>query len=297
MKKIIFCLACNLLRWSSLPWFMREVHARRKVTIINYHNPDPNIFEKHARFYSRHYSFVSIDQVVESLENGTFSRLPPKSLLITFDDGYANNARLISIIQRYRIPAVIYVVAGVVGTHRHFWFSKLPRYGKEKKILKSIPDSERRARMRFKYSHWDEKEYDEPMALSVKQLNAFVDSGCTIGSHSLFHPLLDLCDEQIGFQECRLSRERLEALIGKPVVHFALPNGNFNEKVLDWVRRAGYRSCRTTLRGWVTQTTSPFSLPDFGVADTADTKKAEIQVCGLWNILKNLVNRLWTFSS
>ncbi|MCD6474799.1 MAG: hypothetical protein J7K85_00880, partial [Anaerolineaceae bacterium] len=82
MKKIVFYLACCLLRWCGLPWFFREVYARHKVTIINYHNPGPEVFASHIRYFSRHYSFVSIDQVIDALEQKEFSTLPVKPLLI-----------------------------------------------------------------------------------------------------------------------------------------------------------------------------------------------------------------------
>jgi len=290
MKEFIFRLTCHLLNWSGLPWLIREVYARQKITIVNYHNPTPDIFEEHVKFYVRNYSFVSIDMVAATLKEGTISHLPPKPLLITFDDGYAGNAHLIDILKRYRIPAVIYAVAGVVGTHRHYWFDKLPHHGQAMHTLKNIPDSERRMRMQLDYDHWDEKEYDNAVALSSEELDAFLGSEGTVASHTLFHPLLDQCQEDVGFYECQMSKDYLESLLGRPVVHFALPNGNYNESVLDWVRRSGYGTCRTTSPGWVTPKTSPFRLPVFGISDTADSEKAAIQACGLWSVLKALRN-------
>ena len=283
-------LICCLLNRSGLPWLIREVYARRKVTIVNYHNPKYDVFEEHAKFYVRNYSFVSIDMVVAALKEGTISKLPPKPLLVTFDDGYAGNAHLIDIFKRYRIPAVIYAVAGVVNTQRHFWFDKLLHHGQAMQTLKRIEDSKRRIRMELDYNHWDEKKYDNPVALSSVELNAFLDSGGLVGSHTIFHPLLDRCQEEVGVYECRKSKDILEALLVRPVVHFALPNGNVNERVLDWVRRAGYCTCRTTSPGWVTPKTSPFLLPVFGIADTADSGKAAVQACGLWSLFKILRN-------
>jgi peptidoglycan/xylan/chitin deacetylase (PgdA/CDA1 family) len=286
MKEVLVRLICHLLNWSGLPWLIREVYARRKITIINYHDPKPDVFEEHAEFYIRNYSFVSIDMVVTALTERNVSKLPPKPLLLTFDDGYAGNVHLIDILKRYRIPAVIYAVAGMINTQRHFWFDKLPHQGQSMLTLKRVSDSERRLRMRVDYNHWDEKEYNRPVALSREELNAFLDSGGSVASHTVFHPLLDNCQEEVGFYECRMSKDLLETLLGRPVVHFALPNGNFNERVLDWVRRAGYVTCRTTSPGWVTPKTSPFLLPVFGIADTADSEKAAVQACGLWSIFK-----------
>jgi len=284
-------IICRLLCWSGLPWFIREVYARRKVTIVNYHNPKPDLFEKHLQYYRGHYTFVNIDQVIGAIKNRTFSQLPIKSLLLVFDDGYIENVDLFPILQRYRVPAVIYVVAGVVNTMRDFWFDRLPHHSEAMRNLKDLPDDERRMKLKNDYNHWDEKEYGRQSALSSDQLKSFVDIGGTVGSHTLFHPLLDHCKPDVGFWECSESRDRLENLVGKPVVHFALPNGNGNEEVLDWVRRSGYHSCRANYPGWVTSKTSPFFLPNFNISDSADIYKAEIQACGLWYIFKRLLKK------
>lgn len=288
MKEILLRLACRLLNWSGLPWLIREVYARHKVTIVNYHNPQPDVFEQHVCFYAHHYSFVSIDQVVDAIEKQDFSNLPPKPLLITFDDGYADNALLFPILQLYRIPAVIYAVAGVVGTNRRFWFDLLPHYSNAMNLLKTASDEERRNILKRDYDHWDEKEYDAPVALSQAQLSKFIRSTGTVGSHTKFHPFLDKCEEDAGLQECVASRESLEAMTGLPVLHFALPNGNGDERVMDWVRRAGYRSCRTTSPGWVTKRTDPFSIPNYGVADNATVASLPLRVTGIYCFLRKL---------
>ena len=292
MKTAFINILCFLLRWSGLVWLVREIYARRKITIINYHNPKADIFAAHARYFARHYSFVSIDQVVDALEKGEFAGLPPKPLLITFDDGYAGNALLFPILREYQIPTVIYVVAGVVGTRRHFWFDKLPHQSKDMNEMKNISDGERRQRLRLHYNHWDEKEYKQRMALSDKELKEFVSLGGTLGSHTLFHPLLDRCTAEVGIDECQKSRAILETIAGKPVKHFALPNGNVDEKVQNWIRQAGYRSCRTTKPGWAVRDTAPCNLPVFGISDSAGTDKAAIQACGVWNMIRSCLRYL-----
>ena len=55
-------VACFFLRLTGLPWFLREVYARHKVTIINYHNPREEICSKHLQYFDKHYSFISIDE-------------------------------------------------------------------------------------------------------------------------------------------------------------------------------------------------------------------------------------------
>jgi len=277
---------CRILRLSGLPWLMREVYARRTITIVNYHDPAPEVFERHIRVFSRVYSFIGIEDLASALTAGDFSALPAKPLLVTFDDGHAGNARLFETLRRYRVPAVIYAVAGVVGTRRAFWFDRLPHGNRAMRQLKALPDADRRAALREEYAHSDEKEYAFRSALSVEALGEFLRLGGTVGSHTMFHPLLAQCDEATGNAECRVSRTHLEKLLEISVRHFALPNGSADARTRAWVRAAGYATCRSIEPGWVTPKSDPLDLPNFGVADNAGPSKALIQASGLWDILK-----------
>ena len=270
---------------------IREIYARHKVTIINYHNPSPEVFEKHLALFKRCYSFVSIDQVFDALIKNNFSILPPKPLLITLDDGHIGNALLLGIIKKYDLPAVIYAVAGIVGTKHGFWFDKLAHHSQEMKILKNMPDAARRSWMEQHYKHKDKYEYDTPTALSIEQLKDFISIGCTIGSHTMFHPMLNRCDDKIGFSECIESRNCLVNALGTPVKHFALPNGNMDSRVKGWLDKSGYLTCRSITPGFLMEDGDALSLPCFGISDNAGSNKALLQVSGLWYIFKRMVGK------
>src|SRR6202022_1197053 len=49
-----------------------------------------DVFDECLAFFKRHYALVTLDDVKASLEG--VRRLPPRSLLITFDDGFADNS-------------------------------------------------------------------------------------------------------------------------------------------------------------------------------------------------------------
>ena len=76
------------------------------------------------RFFKRHYCVVSLAQVLESRRNST--PLPPHALLITFDDGWADNADYaLPELQRAGLPALMFVVADAVGTRQPFYQERL----------------------------------------------------------------------------------------------------------------------------------------------------------------------------
>jgi peptidoglycan/xylan/chitin deacetylase (PgdA/CDA1 family) len=283
-----FCLALKL---TGIPWYLREVYARRKITIINYHNPAPDIFAKHLKYFSRHYFFVSADAVARALDRHDFADLPPRPMLITFDDGYAGNANLADAIRKYHVPAMFYVVAGIAGTKRALWFDLVRNDPALLERLKQVPDQKRRALLQKKIGHTDTREYGTRCCLAIDELKQLANAGADIGSHTMFHPMLDKCDENTGKQECIESRKRLEKILKIPVQHFALPGGRGGRASRKWVKQAGYRTCRTIAPGWVTPASDPLSLSNFGIDDRAGPHKAAIQACGLWDMLKNVFRK------
>src|SRR5438874_9816671 len=75
------------LRASCLPFVFREVLQRRKVTIVVYHAPTPEVFDAHLTVLKRVYNIVALSDYVAAREKGTARELPPKALIITLDDG------------------------------------------------------------------------------------------------------------------------------------------------------------------------------------------------------------------
>jgi peptidoglycan/xylan/chitin deacetylase (PgdA/CDA1 family) len=236
--------------------------------------------------FSRMYSFVSIDQLSVAVEISDFTALPAKSMLVTLDDGHVGNAQLFETIRKYHVPAVIYAVAGVVNTTRGFWFDRLPHGCEAMQGLKVLPDTDRRSALNCEYGHTDKREYETATSLTSFQLRQFIEMGGTVGSHTLFHPLLGQCDDEMGQKECQDSRSVLEQMLNVSVRHFALPCGHADLRTRAWVAKAGYSTCRTTDEGWVLPENDPLALPNFGVSDTASTHKAVVQACGLWYLMK-----------
>ena len=52
--------------------------------------------------------------------------LPPKSLIVTFDDGHIGNYDLLPVLRAKKIPVTIFLCAGIIDTKRHFWFKHKP---------------------------------------------------------------------------------------------------------------------------------------------------------------------------
>jgi len=85
----------------------------------------PDNFEKHMDVIARNYHPVTLAEMVNDLSKGYVRE---RAVVVTFDDGYEDNyinAR--PILEKYGIPATIYVSSGYSGTRREFWWDELDR--------------------------------------------------------------------------------------------------------------------------------------------------------------------------
>ena len=157
-------------------------------------------------------------------------------LIITFDDGYADNYTLAyPILKRYGFVATIFLVSDYVNTD-HFFSWDVPKIANQ-------PDH-----TLYRLLTWEQ----------VHEMSAY---GIEFGSHTCTHPmqLTSLSKEQC-WEEIARSRDDLEVRLGRKIVSFCYPRGDLNEEVIQMVKKAnydcavvkpprpGYPLCRYTLR-------------------------------------------------
>lgn len=83
-----------------------------------------DLFLASLEFFKRHYRVVSLDEVLRARRDG--SGLPPRALLITFDDGWLDNVDYaMPALQRAGLPAVMFVAADAVGARQPFFQERI----------------------------------------------------------------------------------------------------------------------------------------------------------------------------
>ena len=83
------------------------------------------VFAECLEFFQAHYNVVGIEQLRQACTNQ--QPLPERPLLITFDDGWADNAEYaLPCLRATGLPAVVFVVAGAVG-QSELWNERLGR--------------------------------------------------------------------------------------------------------------------------------------------------------------------------
>ena len=85
----------------------------------------PAHFAEHLEVIKKRARVLSIKELVAAIAN---DKLPRRAVVITFDDGYADNllnAR--PLLEKYDSPATIFVTTGFAGSDREFWWDELDR--------------------------------------------------------------------------------------------------------------------------------------------------------------------------
>lgn len=108
-----------------------------QVLILLYHrvarvDPDPWMlcvtpehFAEHLDVLRRQGLAMSLKQLTRALHKG---RIPRRAVVVTFDDGYADNLLTAApLLQEYEVPATVFVATGYVGHEREFWWDELER--------------------------------------------------------------------------------------------------------------------------------------------------------------------------
>lgn len=277
-----------VLYYSGVPFFLREWVQSRKVTILLYHNIEPDLFEQHILAFQKRYSIISLKDFLKATKNLQM-RLPPKAIIITFDDGFKGNYALLPVIRRHNIPVTIFVCSSIVDSQRKFWVDNfIPGYTISQ--LRKLPNGQRLSLMQ-QHGFEEIKEYPERAALNKEEIRAmagFVD----FQPHTRFHPCLPQCDDLKARDEILESKTELREKFGFNAYAFAYPFGDYSDRDIRLLKEAGYEAAITTDHYFNTLKTDPYRLRRLGVPDTAGVYEALVNASGFKIFLRRLVGRL-----
>ena len=284
LRKIIF----SPLYYTGIPFLLREVVERNKTTIVVFHAPSPDAARGHFEALRKRYNIIPLADYVRARIDGRARKLPPKSLIITMDDGHRSNAQLKSLLQEMEMPVTIFLCSGIVGTHRHFWWLHT-RSPSEAKACKQMTDAERLELLLSRDYH-PEQEYPDRQALSkseIEELKPLVD----FQAHSVSHPILPACADEKAEREIERCKTDLERLYGLKIEAFAFPNGDSSEHNIVMTRNAGYRCALTLDTGTNDIDADLFRLRRIPVSDDASVSELLVKASGFWRRL-NWARRL-----
>jgi peptidoglycan/xylan/chitin deacetylase (PgdA/CDA1 family) len=111
--------------------------CRSGALILMYHRiaeapTDPYLLSVSPRHFAEQFeilgSGVNPMRLAELVRAVTRGEVPERAVVVSFDDGYADNLlNAKPLLERYGIPATVFVISGYVGSQGEFWWDELDR--------------------------------------------------------------------------------------------------------------------------------------------------------------------------
>lgn len=268
---------------------------------------------------------MHLRELAASLASG---RVPKRSVVITFDDGYFDNLENgRPLLEQYGIPATVFVASGYLGSEGEFWWDAMDRVllmpGKLPEKFEVMIDGARRSwelngdatwtdEAAERYRDWRpygsahtprQRLYQDlrkavlraspaERARTVAELLAWagipskarpkrkildddglrrlaVDDLIDIGGHSISHPELANLTVAEQDHELRISKDRLEQILGRKVTALAYPHGSCSAETKRLAEAAGYAFACGTQRRAVERGADRYELPRVGVRNVS----------------------------
>lgn len=264
----------------------------------------PDNFEKQILFLKSEYHLLSVDDFFAVISKN--EKFPERSVLITFDDGYADNLKFaLPILEKYSTTALFYICTGNIDTSREFWWDEVERH-----ILLSLDFPEV-----FKITIEDSQFYSSKEIVERKKLyhdllpvlrslnseerNKVVDSiskltgntpprnshrsmtwnevtmmssspSAVMGAHTLNHPSLTACSLQEQKNEIEGSKVLLEGKLNRAIEHFSYPFGtksDFNSHTIEIAEKTGFKMVAANFPYIANRKSDRFAIPRFLIRD------------------------------
>lgn len=227
----------------------RNGDGERRLRVLMYHKvndlpgnplsvPVSMFDEQMTQLRELGYTVVGLDDVLGYYADG--AELPPRPVLITFDDGYRDNLEHAApVLERHGYPAVLFAPIAYLD-------DALPLPHEERLAARGVVNS----------------------TLGWGELAELEAAGIRVESHGISHrPLADLALDEAA-REIVLSKLRLEDRLGRPVRSFAYVKGSeahYKPVHLSLLRQAGYEVAFTSVSGANDGGTDPLRLHRYNV--------------------------------
>ena len=224
-----------LWKLGATPTLVRRVARQGRFALVMHGvSPafDPNFpreVQPHHTAQEMRQTLLWLKQYFTILTPDQFLNSDHPGVLLTFDDGFANNIDvLLPILEEFDAPAVFFVTVQHVLDPRDW----LPA---TRHLVEQV---------------WhNPEEVPETIArnffngMTVEQLQACARHPLiTMGSHTISLPFLSMCSVPETEIEISGSKRMLEELTGKPIDLFAYPTGDYDARALQQVQQAGYKA-------------------------------------------------------
>jgi peptidoglycan/xylan/chitin deacetylase (PgdA/CDA1 family) len=241
------------------------------------------MFRQQLDFVRRNFNVIDLAALLAYLRDD--EPLPPRPLLITFDDGYLDNyENAAPVLQEYQLPAVIFLTTGRMEEPGPLWWdlcayyfyaagttsTDLPLVGtcsfetpaerlavcqSVAEALKTLSETDRRQALRDIRQALAAPSHppaNPPLFMSWDHVRELVQSGIACQPHTVTHPILTRTSHEEVYHELATSKAQIEAETSQPALALAYPNGqpgDYDRETLRILRELGYQAAFTLVPG------------------------------------------------
>ena len=222
---------------------------------------NPTDFQKQIQYLTQNHTVLSMSDFLDHVNNR--ESFPPRSVMITFDDGYKDLISIAApILRQYNLPATVFLSVDAISNQRSIWTNQLYYWislstctqislelpdGSEKQLrfdspdtqklsalflsgyLKKIPEKERKDLLLIIARSLGIDPSSDPFSimpmLTWDDVRNLQNYGFDIGSHTMTHPILSQCSPDTQKWELEKSRVIIESETQSACRTIAYPNG------------------------------------------------------------------------
>jgi len=247
-----------------------------KKIVLNYHNVDPDAFEKHLQYLTQNFIVCKPEEFFKTQPAGNKAKV-----LITFDDGYKRfYSHIQQLLVKYRVPAAIFIPTCIFKMDGIFFFDKLRLFLKKRRnnnltikdkaykidgynevaiasrvsnYLKTLTREDRDSVLLDIEKQLDpdlsSQDQDNYRMMSAEEVSRLDKDLIEVGSHAVSHELLAGLSHQQQEDELTGSKKLLEELGVGEIKYFAYPSGAYDNNTLN-ILKDTFTAAFTTNEGY-----------------------------------------------
>jgi len=279
----------------------------------------PSWFADQMAYLHQHYQFLPLSNLLDCYEQQR--PVPKNSVVVTFDDGFRDNfTNAYPILQRFHVPATVFLVTGCVSSGDLPWPQKVGymfqhtkveslchettggsclglRSTQERKQAKHIVKNAlsllpriQRERSLDELSEALQVDVPRDRMLTWDEVETMRKGGTEFGAHTFSHPCMALQSSKEARWEMEESLREFQTRLGITRPPFVFPSGSYTQELVKMAISVGFRcvfQSRTSIRVNSIENTTQFTLSRIGLPN-APAVMLEAELDGPFHALRRL---------